>query len=191
MNFIVKFKALCLVAFIFVFCNSNGKDLNVGDKVTPFSAVAENGKKWDAKKVIGKNNLVVFFYPGALTGGCTKQACAYRDDLPMLDSLDAMVVGISGDPVKNLQLFKEANDLNFTLLSDPDGEIAGLFGVPNNKEERSLEKVVNGITYQLVRESTSARWTFIIDKEGKVVYKSTQVDAAEDSKTVMDILKAL
>lgn len=191
MNFIVKFKALCLVAFIFVFSNSNGKDLNVGDKVTPFSAVAENSKKWDAKKVIGKNNLVVFFYPGALTGGCTKQACAYRDDLPMLDSLDAMVVGISGDPVKNLQLFKEANDLNFTLLSDPAGEIAGLFGVPNNKEERSLEKVVNGITYQLVRESTSARWTFIIDKEGKVVYKSTQVDAAEDSKTVMDILKAL
>src|SRR6056297_2854622 len=80
----------------------NGQDsgLNVGDKVASFKALADNGKVWKSKDFVGKSNLVVYFYPAAMTGGCTKQACAYRDAQDDLSGLNAEVVGISGDEVK-------------------------------------------------------------------------------------------
>lgn len=177
--------------FSLFFSCTQAKEVKVGDEASAFSATADNGETWNASDVLGKKNLVVYFYPAAMTGGCTKQACAYRDDLSKLDSLDAVVVGISGDEVKNLQLFKEAHNLNFTLLSDPDGKVAELFGVPNTKLEKTVEKEINGIKYLLTRESTSSRWTFVIDKKGKIVYKSTQVNAAEDSKAVINVLSTL
>ncbi|MEX2371720.1 MAG: peroxiredoxin [Bacteroidales bacterium] len=163
--------------------------LNVGDKVDNFEAKAENGKIWKSKKVIGKKNLVVYFYPAAMTGGCTKQACAYRDAMDDLSSVDAEVVGISGDEVKNLKLFKQAHNLNFTLLSDPDGGIARMFGVPVTEGNKSIEREVEGTIHTLTRGLTTSRWTFIIGKQGKVIYKSTDVNAAEDSKAVLGVLK--
>lgn len=163
--------------------------LNVGDKAPNFKAIADNGKKWNSKKIIGKKNLVVYFYPAAMTGGCTKQACAYRDAQEDLSSEDAEVVGISGDEVQNLELFKRANQLNFTLLSDPNGEIARLFGVPIKEGEKSIEREVDGTLYTLKRALTTMRWTFIIDKNGEVIYKSSDVNAAEDSKAVLEVLR--
>jgi peroxiredoxin Q/BCP len=68
---------------------------------------------------MGKKVVVVYFYPAAMTGGCTKQACSFRDDKAVLEALDAIVIGISGDEVQSLQYFKEAHSLNFPLLSDP------------------------------------------------------------------------
>ncbi len=198
--FFTKFKAVMIssvlrvfgLLFLSVFClHVQGKEVKVGDAVSSFHAKDDQGKEWKADQVLGNKNLVVYFYPAAMTGGCTKQACAYRDDLSKLDSLNAVVVGISGDEVKNLQLFKEAHNLNFTLLSDPDGKVAEAFGVPNSREEKTIEREINGIKYQLKRESTSSRWTFVIDKNKKVVYKSTTVNAAEDSKAVIQVLQSL
>lgn len=160
----------------------------MGDRVPNFTAMADDGKIWDSENFIGKKNLVVYFYPAAMTGGCTKQACAYRDAQEDLLSVNADVVGISGDEVKNLELFKRVNNLNFTLLSDPDGEIARMFGVPIREGEKSIKREVDGIIHTLSRDLTTSRWTFIIDKEGKIIYKSTDVDAAEDSKTVFEVL---
>ncbi len=165
------------------------EQLKVGDNAPHFKAVADNGETWNSKNVIGRKNLVVYFYPAAMTGGCTKQACAYRDSRDDLSSVDAEVVGISGDEVKNLELFKQAHNLNFTLLSDPDGSIARLFGVPTREGERSIEREVNGSMHTLTRGLTTSRWTFIIDKEGKVIYRSTNVDVAEDSQAVLRELK--
>ena len=161
----------------------------VGDKIEKFSAPNDEGNTWNAAAVLGKANLVVYFYPAAMTGGCTKQACAYRDDKLALDSLNATVVGISGDEVQNLKYFKKAHDLNFTLLSDPEGKIATRFGVPVTLGEKSIDREIEGEQYTLSRLATTARWTFVVDKKGKVIYKASGVDAANDSKNVLQALK--
>ncbi len=179
---------LCFFSLEITQVHAQDKELGIGDKAPHFKAVADNGQTWKSENIIGKKNLVVYFYPAAMTGGCTKQACAYRDAQEDLSSVDAEVVGISGDEVENLELFKGVNNLNFTLLSDPDGKIARLFGVPV-RDGGSIEREVDGELHTLTRGLTTSRWTFIIDKQGKVIYKSTEVNAEEDSKAVLEVLK--
>ncbi len=162
--------------------------LNIGDKVPEFEATADDGSLWKMKDYVGDNYLVVYFYPAAMTGGCTAQACAYRDLSTELESEDARVVGVSGDKVEGLKFFKKAHNLNFTLLSDESGEIARTFGVPAN-DGGTFSGEFNGQDFELEREITTSRWTFIIDKEGKVVYKNDQVDAAKDTEEVLSFLK--
>lgn len=99
-------------------------------------------------------------------------------------------MGISGDKVENLKVFKKANNLNFTLLSDDKGVIATKFGVPT-KQGATITKTVNGKEISLTRGVTESRWTFIIDKSGRVIYKDTQVKPAEDSQRVINFLKNL
>jgi peroxiredoxin Q/BCP len=99
-----------------------------------------------------------------------------------------MVVGISGDHVEGLKFFKKAHNLNFTLLSDETGKIAQLFGVPT-RDGGTFKSEFNGQTFELERAITTSRWTFILDKEGKVVYKNEQVDAAKDTEVVLEFLK--
>ena len=125
-----------------------------------------------------------------MTGGCTKQACAYRDDKAKLDGVDAVVAGLSGDEVKNLKIFVDVYDLNFPLLADEDGSIANAYGVPL-KDGGSIEREYKGGPVTLNRGVTSARWTFIIDKKGEIVYINKEVNAAEDSKDVIAILGKL
>ncbi|MGQ1786842.1 MULTISPECIES: peroxiredoxin [unclassified Saccharicrinis] len=188
----MKKLVIAIVSF-FVFCGigAQNKELNIGDKAPVFSAKADNGKVWKSKKYIGKKNIVVYFYPAAMTGGCTKQACAYRDDEENLNTADAIVIGISGDEVENLELFKKANQLNFSLLSDIDGAIAQSFGVPIKQGEKTIQREFEGVQFDLTRNLTTARWTFVIDKKGKIVYKSTQVNAAADSEEVLKVLNSL
>jgi peroxiredoxin Q/BCP len=182
--------SLALIAFfVSVKLLSQETNLKTGDPIPPFSAQTDEGTLWNSSEFKGKKNLVIYFYPAAMTGGCTAQACAYRDDQTALKELDAVVVGISGDDIKNLQLFREANQLNFTLLSDPDGNIAERFGVPVNKEMKTIEREVEGVKHLLSRQVTTSRWTFVIDKKGTLIYKSTQVNAAEDSKAVINVLE--
>ncbi|MFV0592290.1 MAG: peroxiredoxin [Draconibacterium sp.] len=168
--------------------NSRSQELNVGDKAPEFKAKADNGSDWDLKDYIGKKFIVVYFYPAAMTGGCTKQACAYRDFKSEIASADAMVVGISGDKVEGLKLFKKANNLNFMLLSDANGEIAGKFGVPT-RAGGSITREIDGQDFDLVRGVTASRWTFVIDKSGKIVYKNTEVDATKDTQQILEFIK--
>jgi peroxiredoxin Q/BCP len=167
---------------------SGQQGLSVGDKAPVFKATADDGSSWDLKKYVGKDNIVVYFYPGAMTGGCTKQACAYRDHQNDLDAADALVVGISGDKVENLKLFKQAENLNFTLLSDEKGDIAKAFGVPLG-DGGSIKRTVAGTEFELVRELSAKRWTFIIGKDGKIIYKNEAVNAEKDSEEVLSFLK--
>lgn len=164
--------------------------VQVGDKSPKFSAMDDSSKLWKSSDFVKKKIIVIYFYPAAMTGGCTKQACAFRDDKSKLDKLDAMVIGVSGDQAENLKYFKEAHDLNFPLLADPDGSIAEKFGVPL-KDGGSIVRNIGGSDITLERGVTSSRWTFIIDKKGKVVYKNTEVNAPEDSQQTIKVIQNL
>ncbi|HKJ79655.1 MAG TPA: peroxiredoxin [Prolixibacteraceae bacterium] len=184
-------KALFLSLFLsstFLAFSSTNNGLEVGDKVPEFKATADDGTTWKSGNHIGDNYLVVYFYPAAMTGGCTKQACAYRDMKSDIESENATVVGVSGDNVEGLKIFKDAYDLNFTLLADESGEIAKLFGVPT-RDGGSITKEVDGKSVELERGTTASRWTFIIDKNGKVVYKNDDVNATQDTQEVLSFLK--
>jgi len=172
-------------------CSSLFAGLEVGDDISPFTANDDAGNLWDLSKHLGEKNVIVYFYPAAMTGGCTKQACAYRDHSATLNDVDAVVVGVSGDSVNSLKLFKEAHGLNFPLISDPNGAIAQLFGVPQRGNGGSIEREIGGITHILTRGTTTSRWTYIISKEGKIAYKNDEVNAAEDSNAVIAELQKL
>jgi thioredoxin-dependent peroxiredoxin len=179
---------ILVVALAIVSRAQNTNQLAIGDKAPAFTAKTDDGSTWKLAEYVGKKNVVVYFYPAAMTGGCTKQACAYRDAQPAIESANAVVVGISGDNVEGLKLFKKAENLNFTLLSDQTGEIAKSFGVPL-KDGGTITREVEGKSYDLVRGATASRWTFIIDKKGNIVYKNEQVDAAKDAEAVLAFLK--
>lgn len=164
--------------------------VNVGDQSPKFAALDDSNKSWDSSDFLGEKNIIVYFYPAAMTGGCTKQACAFRDDKAKLDGLDAIVIGVSGDEVENLKYFKDAHNLNFPLLADHDGEIAKKFGVPL-RDGGAIVRNINGNDMTLDRGVTASRWTFIIDKKGKIVYKNTEVNAAEDSQKTIEVIKNL
>jgi len=184
-------KAQFCVSAIFIFTSitmSGQQNLSVGDKAPALKATADDGSTWDIKKFIGRNYIVVYFYPGAMTTGCTKQACSYRDHRDDLQSAGVVVVGISGDKVENLRLFKQAENLNFTLLSDEKGEIAKTFGVPTG-EGVTITRTVGGTEHELIRGVTAKRWTFIVGKDGKIIYKNESVNAEKDSEEVLNFIK--
>jgi peroxiredoxin Q/BCP len=158
-----------------------------GESIPDFTATDENGKPWTFSQQRA-NYLVIYFYPAAFTGGCTAEACAYRDFAAEFSKLKAKVIGISGDEASNLTKFKEFNNLNFTLLSDHDGSLARLFGVPVY-DGKTIEKEVNGQTLQLTRGVTASRWTFVVDVNGKLIYRDKNVSASTDPETVLKFLK--
>lgn len=167
---------------------NDNKEVNVGDKAPEFAALDETGKEWKSSDHVGKKVVVVYFYPADMTGGCTKQACAFRDDLSKLKDKGVEVVGVSGDSVRNHQLFRKAHELNFTLLADTEGKVAEAFGVPITREEKSVKATIDGQEEVLTRNVTAKRWTFVIGLDGKVLSKNTMVAAADDSKVVFEIV---
>lgn len=181
-------KTIMTFGFLIAFTISGfSQSLNVGDKVSDFSAVSDNETIWKSAD-ISSEFLVVYFYPAAMTGGCTKQACAYRDNKASFDKLNVTVVGISGDEVKNLEYFKETYQLNFPLLSDNDGSISKLFGIPTNNGGE-ITREIGGENMLLIRGITTPRWTFILDKNRKIIYKNADVNAAEDSEVVKQVIE--
>jgi len=161
--------------------------LIAGVKAPLFKGKTDNNTVWKLADLIGQKNVVLYFYPAAMTGGCTKQACSYRDHLPDFEKYDAVVVGISGDDVASLKAFRKAETLNFTLLSDQNGEIAKKYGVPV-KEGGSIKRTIDNMEIVLNRGVTAGRWTFIIGKDSLIKYVNSEVDAANDYKAVLDIL---
>jgi thioredoxin-dependent peroxiredoxin len=164
--------------------------LNVGDRAPTFQATSDDGSAWRSQDHVGKGILVVYFYPAAMTDGCTKQACSFRDNRSRLQELGAEVVGVSGDRPDNLRAFKGSNRLNFPLLSDTDGSIARAFGVPV-RQGGTIKREVEGSERELTRDVTTARWTFIIGRDGRIAYKDTQVDPAGDGDAVMAALRRM
>lgn len=164
--------------------------LNVGDEMPPFSAETAEGTIWNSADHVGDGLLVVYFYPAAMTGGCTDQACSFRDNRSKLSELGARVVGVSGDTVEGLEVFRRTNRINFPLLSDEHGRIARLFGVPVN-DGGTFVTEVDGEKVELERGVTSARWTFIVDESGTIVYRDTDVNPAGDGEAVLAAVERL
>ena len=146
--------------------------LIVGDVAPEFTALDQAGKPWKSSEHFGKGKyVIVYFYPGDLTPGCTVQACGYRDYLAGFRKEGIEVVGVSGDSVDNHAGFAKEKKLGFTLLADPEGELAKAFGVhfkPGGESQVQLD----GKATTFVRGVTTKRTTFVFDPKGVVVYRS-------------------
>lgn len=181
------FMAIVLSALL---SGSAFSQVKVGDSVPNFTAVDQDGSEWVLRRQLREAEyLVVYFYPAAFTGGCTAQACSYRDQKGELAAVGAQVVGVSGDKPETLELFALEHSLNFTLLSDESGEISTIFGVPHG-EGGSISREIQGRDLELERGTTIQRWTFILDSKGNLIYKDTEVDAAGDSNRVVEFLSS-
>jgi len=166
-------------------------DLKTGDLAPAFEARDDLGQPWKSSDHFGKKYVVIYFYPGDFTPGCTRQAQNFRDAMNRLTEKGIEVVGVSGDSVKTHELFKNAQKLNFTLLADVDGSIAQKFGVPVGKGAEVRAKDADGQPVKLKREVTTARWTFVIGRDGKIVSRNTKANPATDPKEVADLIEKL
>lgn len=106
--------------------------LQIGDSVPDFELLTDAGEPLMLSELRGRR-VVLFFFPKADTPGCTKQACGFRDRFPRIETANATVLGLSPDQPKALAKWKEKESLPYTLLSDPDHEVAEAFGAWGEK----------------------------------------------------------
>ncbi len=173
--------------------------LAVGDLLPNFESTDDQGQPWRSADHVGKKVLVLYFYPGDFTGGCIKQAEAYRDGLAKIEELGVELVGVSGDEVAAHKLFKETYGLKHALLADTKGELAKLVGVPigaggrvsPRTPDNKLIPDADGKRIVFDRPVTTARWTVVIDREGKIAALRTIVNPVTDSDEVLKIVEAL
>lgn len=149
---------------------------DIGKVAPAFTTLDENDSKVALKDFRGKN-VVLYFYPKAMTPGCTVQAQALRDHKKELAKLNTIAIGISPDAPKRLLKFKERDELNFTLLSDEDHKIAEKYGVWGLK--KFMGKEYDGIH----------RTTFIIDEKGKLVTILDKFKTKTHHEDVLDYIK--
>lgn len=150
----------------------------ISNKAPAFSLLNQAGKKVALKDFAGKSNVVVYFYPKALTPGCTTQACGLRDTQKELAARDTIVLGLSPDPVNRLQKFIDKHELNFDLLSDEDHSIADKYGVWGLK--KFMGKEFMGIK----------RTTFIINKESRLIGIMDKFKTANHHEQLLEFLDA-
>ncbi|MDW4904106.1 peroxiredoxin [Streptomyces sp. ADMS] len=105
------------------------RKVNVGDKIEDFELPDESGASRRLSELLADGPIVLFFYPAALTPGCTAEACHFRDLAAEFAAVGARPVGISGDSVDRQQEFAQSHTLGMPLLSDADGTVRELFGV--------------------------------------------------------------
>ena len=165
--------------------------LEVGDRAPAFEAKDADGLTWKSTDHVGKKLIVVYFYPGDFTPGCTAQAKKFQENTNKLYDFGAEVVGVSGDSAKTHALFKDTYKLTYTLAADEKGDIATIFGVPVGPGANVKTTLPDKMKLEFKREVTTARWTFIIGLDGKIVYKNTKVDPVKDSQQVEAFLKGL
>jgi peroxiredoxin Q/BCP len=126
-----------------------------GDPAPDFTLSDADGKQVSLSSYRGQR-VIVYFYPAALTPGCTKQACDFRDSLAGLNDAGLAVLGISPDAPAKLAKFRDKEGLNFPLLSDPDRAVLQAYGAYGEKQ--LYGKTVVGVI----------RSTFVIDAEGNI-----------------------
>lgn len=148
--------------------------LAVGQRAPEFTLEDQNGKKVSLKDFRGKK-VLVYFYPKAMTPGCTVQACSLRDSRAELTKANIVVLGISADPAKKLKQFETKDKLNFTLLSDPDHKVTEAFG------SWGMKKFMGREYLGIMRKS------FLIDENGKIIHVMNKVDTKTHHD---DVLKA-
>jgi thioredoxin-dependent peroxiredoxin len=129
--------------------------LEPGDPAPAFTLPDADGKPVSLGDYLGRK-VVVYVYPSAMTPGCTKQACDFRDSLSALAAAGFAVLGLSPDPPVKLAKFRDRDALTFPLLSDPDRQVLTAYGAFG--EKKLYGKVVTGVI----------RSTFVIDEAGRI-----------------------
>ena len=129
--------------------------LEPGTPAPDFSLLDQDGRAVSLADLRGQK-VILYFYPAAMTAGCTTQACDFRDSISSLQAAGYTVVGISRDEPEKLRAFRERDGLTFTLLSDPDHAVHLAYGVWG--EKMNYGKVVEGVI----------RSTFVIDEQGTI-----------------------
>ncbi len=122
--------------------------LEAGTVAPQFTATLDNGETFNLGEWRGRKHVVLYFYPKDDTRGCTREACAFRDNYEPITALDAIIVGVSADPADSHQQFREKHSLPFPLIPDTDKQLSKLYGA------RGLFGL------------TTARITYVIDKQG-------------------------
>jgi peroxiredoxin Q/BCP len=146
--------------------------ISVGDKAPDFEGPTGDGRNLGLKDFVGKK-VVLYFYPKDDTPGCTKEACSFRDNLGLIRSTGAEIVGVSLDSPESHKKFSTKFHLPFPLISDEKGQVAKAYGVLKD-----------------TGKSTN-RVTFIIDKNGKIAKIFPKVDVTKHTEEVADALKTL
>jgi len=140
--------------------------LSVGDRAPDFSLASDQGDEVDLYDLLEQGRkVIVYFYPAAMTPGCTKQACDFTDSLESLQGAGYTVVGISKDPTTKLAKFRERDGLTITLLSDPDLTVHRAYGAYG--EKKLYGKVVEGVL----------RSTFVVGTDGGIELAQYNVKA--------------
>ena len=150
--------------------------LNAGDIAPQFSLSNQDNQRVSLSDFTGKK-VLIYFYPKAMTPGCTIQAQGLRDSQATLSELNVEVLGVSPDPVKRLPKFIEKENLNFTLLSDEDHALADAFGVWGLKKFMGRE--YDGIH----------RITFLIDENGKIEHVFDKFKTKDHHEVVLAYLQ--
>ncbi|WP_448248594.1 thioredoxin-dependent thiol peroxidase [Thalassotalea agariperforans] len=153
--------------------------LTVGDNAPLFTLLDQNSASVSLSDYIGKQQVLVYFYPKAMTPGCTVQAQNLRDSKDDLAKLNTVVFGISPDEPKRLAKFCERDQLNFTLLSDVDHKVAEDFGVWGLKKFMGRE--YDGIH----------RLSFLIGLDGKITHVFNKFKTKDHHQVVLDMLNSL
>ncbi len=177
-----NFYCSCLIIYLLLFTSyatfsqkNTMNEIKIGSSIPAFTLPDQNGNLFDINSVLGKKNLVIYFYPKDDSPGCTAQACSFRDQFEVFTEADAVIIGISGQSVESHKEFAEKHRLSFTLLSDEGDKIRKQFGVPAN-----LLGMLPG------------RVTYIADKRGKVVYIfNSQMQASKHVDEALRILQTL
>jgi peroxiredoxin Q/BCP len=130
--------------------------MRVGDVVPDFELPDQDGKSRRLSELLLNGPVVLFFYPAAMTAGCTREACHFRDLAAEFAAAGVQRVGISGDSVAKQKQFSDLHGFDYPLLSDEEGTVAAIFGVQRSSVARRLGASVK-------------RWTFAIGTDRRVV----------------------
>ncbi|MDQ0273594.1 thioredoxin-dependent thiol peroxidase [Cytobacillus purgationiresistens] len=150
---------------------------NIGELAPKFSLEASNGETVKLSDYRGKN-VVLYFYPKDMTPGCTTQACDFRDRHNEFEELNAVILGVSPDPLKRHDKFIEKHGLPFILLADEEHEAAEAYAVW--KLKKNFGKEYMGIE----------RSTFIIDKNGQLVKEWRKVKVKDHVEEALTYIKS-
>jgi peroxiredoxin Q/BCP len=145
--------------------------LKAGDKAPDVTAPLSDGTTFRLSKWLDRAPLVLYFYPKDFTSGCTKEACSLRDDFSAFRGLKATVIGISYDSIDSHKKFIAKHHLPFPLAADEKKAVSIAFGV-------------NGWPF-------AHRATFIVGRDGTILYANPKVDPSTHSKELQDVLAKL
>lgn len=152
--------------------------VEIGAPAPGFDLPRDGGDRVALSDLEGKK-VVLYFYPKADTSGCTKQALGFTENAAAFEAAGAVVLGVSKDPVKKLDKFRDKHELGVTLLSDEGGDLCERYGV-------WVEKSMYGKKYMGIE-----RATYLIDGDGKVRQIWRKVKVPGHVEAVLDAVKAL